>query len=114
MRVVEPLISPDAMRAALPITPRAEATVREARQALRDLLHGRDRGRIAVIAGPCSIHDPEAALEYARRLRDLAAPLAGELVVVMRTFLEKPRTSVGWKGLLNDPDLDWPASCCST
>jgi 3-deoxy-7-phosphoheptulonate synthase len=106
MRVVEPLISPDAMRAALPITPRAEATVREARQALRDLLHGRDRGRIAVIAGPCSIHDPEAALEYARRLRDLAAPLAGELVVVMRTFLEKPRTSVGWKGLLNDPDLD--------
>jgi 3-deoxy-7-phosphoheptulonate synthase len=106
MRVVESLASPDGLRTALPITPRAEATVREARRDLRDLLHGRDRDRIAVIAGPCSIHDPQAALEYARRLRDLAAPLAGELLVVMRTFLEKPRTSVGWKGLLNDPDLD--------
>jgi len=106
MRVVEPLPSPNGLRAALPMTPRAQATVGDARQALRDLLHGRDRSRIAVIAGPCSIHDADAAREYARRLREVAAPLAGELVVVMRTFLEKPRTNVGWKGLLNDPDLD--------
>jgi len=61
---------------------------------------------LLVAVGPCSIHDPEAALEYARKLKDLSQRLSGELRIVMRAYLEKPRTSVGWKGLINDPDLD--------
>jgi 3-deoxy-7-phosphoheptulonate synthase len=100
------LLPPDAVRRALPVSREGFATVQVARESLRALLHGRDRHRLAVMVGPCSIHDPEAALDYARRLRRLAETLAGELVVVMRTFVEKPRTRQGWKGLVNDPHLD--------
>jgi 3-deoxy-7-phosphoheptulonate synthase len=80
--------------------------VARARGAIRDVLHGRDPRRLVVVVGPCSIHDPELALEYAERLRPLARELEGELVVVMRTYFEKPRTALGWKGFLNDPRLD--------
>lgn len=101
-----PLPAPAALRARIPATRRAAQTVQAGRRALRDLLHGRDPGRLAVIVGPCSLHDPEAALDYAERLRRAAEPLAGELVILMRSYVEKPRTKLGWKGLLSDPDLD--------
>jgi 3-deoxy-7-phosphoheptulonate synthase len=88
-----------------PITPEAAQTTHEARQAIHDILHGQD-DRMLVIIGPCSIHDPEAALEYARRLKRVKDRLGQELLIVMRVYFEKPRTTVGWKGLINDPNLD--------
>jgi 3-deoxy-7-phosphoheptulonate synthase len=103
---IRPLLSPRELKARLPASPEAADQVLRARQAIRDAIHGRDRRRLLVIAGPCSIHDPAAALDYAGRLREAARPLAGELVVLMRTYFEKPRTTVGWKGLVNDPHLD--------
>jgi 3-deoxy-7-phosphoheptulonate synthase len=81
------------------------AHVARARRAIHDVLHGAD-DRMFVIVGPCSIHDPAAALDYARRLKPLADELAHDLIVVMRVYFEKPRTTVGWKGLINDPHLD--------
>jgi 3-deoxy-7-phosphoheptulonate synthase len=93
------------MKEAQPASAAAVETVLSARAALCDALHGRDP-RLVAIVGPCSLHDPAAALDYARRLRPVAEELRGELLVVMRTYFEKPRTTVGWKGLVNDPDLD--------
>jgi 3-deoxy-7-phosphoheptulonate synthase len=103
---LRPLMTPTDLRTKLPASARAEETVVAGRAGLRDAIHGRDRERLVVIVGPCSIHDPEQALEYAQRLRRAAVPLGGELHVVMRTYFEKPRTTVGWKGLINDPHLD--------
>jgi len=100
------LRTPRELKRALPLEGEAAATVRRARRELRDILHGRDRERMAVVVGPCSIHDPDAAMDYAHRLRALAGPMSDRLVVVMRAYFEKPRTTVGWKGLVNDPDLD--------
>jgi 3-deoxy-7-phosphoheptulonate synthase len=105
LRGIRPLPAPRELKARLPLSPRAAETVSAARAAIRAAIHGRD-ARLVVIAGPCSIHDPDAALDYAARLRGLADELAGELLVVMRTYFEKPRTTVGWKGLINDPHLD--------
>ena len=102
---VRPLLPPAILLEELPITDRASNVVADTRRAIADVLEGRDP-RLVVVAGPCSIHDAGAALEYARRLRRMADAYAGHLVVVMRTYFEKPRTSVGWKGLINDPDLD--------
>src|SRR5690606_17241504 len=79
--------------------------VYRAREALHRVLHGMD-DRLAVVVGPCSIHDTRAALDYARRLREERERHAGELEIIMRVYFEKPRTTVGWKGLINDPDLD--------
>jgi len=103
---LRPLVPPRELRRKLPTSERAAATVLAGRRGLRDAIHGRDDERLAVIVGPCSLHDEEQALEYAGRLARAAAPLAGELHVVMRTYFEKPRTTVGWKGLINDPHLD--------
>ena len=89
----------------LPITERATETVTSARREIDDIISGRDR-RLLVIAGPCSIHDSKAALEYAGRLKREADRLADDLLVIMRVYFEKPRTTVGWKGLINDPNLD--------
>jgi 3-deoxy-7-phosphoheptulonate synthase len=83
----------------------ASHTVHESRMAAHRILHAMD-DRLVVVIGPCSIHDPKAALEYARRLKAERARLAGELEVIMRVYFEKPRTTVGWKGLINDPDMD--------
>jgi len=80
--------------------------VLKTREAIADIIHGRDRNRIVVVVGPCSIHDPEAAYEYARKLKSLADRTKDQLLIVMRTYFEKPRTTVGWKGLINDPHLD--------
>ena len=93
------------LQAEFPITENAARTTHDARQAIHRLLHGEDE-RMLVIVGPCSIHDPEAALEYAARLKGVRERLADDLLVVMRVYFEKPRTTVGWKGLINDPDLD--------
>ncbi|HEX2484409.1 MAG TPA: 3-deoxy-7-phosphoheptulonate synthase [Myxococcota bacterium] len=101
-----PLEPPRALKARTAATPRAATTVRRARAAIRDLLHGRDRRRLLAVVGPCSIHDEDAALAYAERLAPVARASADALVVVMRTYFEKPRTTVGWKGLVNDPHLD--------
>jgi 3-deoxy-7-phosphoheptulonate synthase len=103
---IRPLMPPRALKARIPQSVKAAETVVGARNAIRDLIHGRDSRRLAVIAGPCSIHDPEAAVAYARRLQRASEPLQGELAVVMRTYFEKPRTTVGWTGLISDPYMD--------
>jgi 3-deoxy-7-phosphoheptulonate synthase len=101
----EPLEAPRALLAELPITRRVASTVLEGRVAVRRILSGEDP-RLLVVVGPCSIHDPLAALEYARRLAGLREVVADTLFLVMRVYFEKPRTTVGWKGLINDPHLD--------
>ena len=105
IRRIDALVPPAQLIAELPCSETASETVDGSRRALHRILHGQD-DRLAVVIGPCSIHDPDAALEYARRLRPLRDALAGELEIVMRVYFEKPRTTVGWKGLINDPDLD--------
>jgi 3-deoxy-7-phosphoheptulonate synthase len=102
----EPLVSPAEVKRRLPLSARAAEVVLAARAGIRDVLHGRDRRRLIAIVGPCSIHDPAAAREYADRLARVAEGTRDALIVVMRTYFEKPRTTVGWKGLINDPQLD--------
>ncbi len=99
------VVPPQLVHDELPLSDKAAETVHDARQAIHNVLSGKDK-RFLVIIGPCSIHDPEAALEYARRLVEIKKALEKELVLVMRVYFEKPRTRVGWKGLINDPDLD--------
>ena len=103
---MQPLTPPRAVKAKLPLTERAADVVMRARREIRDILHGRDRSRMLVVTGPCSIHDPKASFEYAERLKPIIDATREHLVVVMRTYFEKPRTTVGWKGLINDPHLD--------
>ncbi|MGD9991486.1 3-deoxy-7-phosphoheptulonate synthase [Pseudonocardia sp.] len=102
---ISPLISPALLRSELPVDADVAATVTRGRDAAVDVLTGRD-DRLVVVVGPCSIHDADAALDYARLLATHAETLREDLVVVMRAYFEKPRTTVGWKGLINDPDLD--------
>jgi 3-deoxy-7-phosphoheptulonate synthase len=102
---VRPLIPPAILIEEIPLSERASNVVSNTRTAVANALKGRDP-RLVVIVGPCSIHDPAAALEYAQRLEPLARRYADQLIVIMRSYFEKPRTSVGWKGLINDPDLD--------
>jgi 3-deoxy-7-phosphoheptulonate synthase len=102
---VRALVSPAVMLEELPATPAIEALVEHARAAIGRVLRG-DDDRLVVVVGPCSIHDHEQAMQYARKLKPLAHELAGELIVVMRVYFEKPRTTVGWKGFINDPRLD--------
>jgi 3-deoxy-7-phosphoheptulonate synthase len=101
----EPLLSPAALLDELPLTDDAAATVERTRAEVRAVLDGSD-DRLLVIAGPCSVHDPVAALDYAGRLRALRAELSADLLIVMRVYFEKPRTVTGWKGLINDPGMD--------
>jgi len=102
---LDPLIPPAILMEELPITERGSETVAGARQAFGRCLRGED-DRLVVVVGPCSIHDEKAAMEYAGRLRLEAQRLASELLIVMRVYFEKPRTGIGWKGLINDPDMD--------
>jgi 3-deoxy-7-phosphoheptulonate synthase len=101
----EALPPPSELRAALPVGDAEAAHIARSRGTVQEILSGRD-DRLLVIAGPCSIHEPESALDYARRLRDFAPGVADALFVVMRVYFEKPRTRLGWKGLIYDPDLD--------
>jgi 3-deoxy-7-phosphoheptulonate synthase len=100
-----PLISPHALKDDMPITPEAARTVIAGRQVIQDIIGKKDR-RLLVITGPCSIHDESAALDYAARLNRLKEKVDETLYLVMRVYFEKPRTNVGWKGLINDPALD--------
>jgi len=102
---VRALVSPAVLLDELPVTEAVEALVETTRQAIGAVLHGRD-DRLVAVVGPCSIHDHDVAIEYARRLKPLADALRDDLVVVMRVYFEKPRTTVGWKGYINDPRLD--------
>ncbi len=102
---MEEVIAPEDLMSTLPISAEASALVFSARQAVADIVHKRD-DRLLVVIGPCSIHDPEAALEYAGRLTERARQYQDNLMVVMRVYFEKPRTIVGWKGLINDPHLN--------
>ena len=101
----EVMITPAQLKARIPMSPAAEATVVDSRQVIRDILDGKDH-RLFIVIGPCSIHDVEAAKDYAQRLKTLAAEVGDTLYLVMRVYFEKPRTTVGWKGLINDPYLD--------
>ena len=105
IREIKELSPPEDVLREFVITESAAKTVYEARQAIHRILHGAD-DRMLVIAGPCSIHDVKAAKEYAGRLKEAKNQLAADLLVVMRVYFEKPRTTVGWKGLINDPRLD--------
>jgi len=102
---VRPLLAPAILSEEIRVTGRGSECVTNARRTIEAILEGRDP-RLLVIVGPCSIHDTKAAMEYAARLRELADKVRDRIVVVMRVYFEKPRTVVGWKGLINDPDLD--------
>ena len=102
---VRALVSPAVLLEELPVTPEIEALVEHTRAAIGAVLQGRD-DRLVVVVGPCSIHDHAQAMQYAHKLKTQADALAGELIVVMRVYFEKPRTTVGWKGYINDPRLD--------
>ena len=102
---VRPLITPALLQEWLPTPPAAQALVESSRAALSRVLHGQD-DRLIVVVGPCSIHDHDQAMDYAQRLKEQADALADDLLVVMRVYFEKPRTTVGWKGYINDPHLD--------
>jgi len=102
---IQELISPESLIRDLPVSTTASDTVSIARRTIHSILTGED-DRLLAIVGPCSIHDPESAREYAQRLRKLGDELQDDIFIVMRVYFEKPRTTVGWKGLINDPDLD--------
>ena len=105
IRQLDPIPAPRYFLKELPLTNEMSDLVLKSRQEIRDVLHGRD-DRLLAIVGPCSIHDPKAAHEYAERLAAVKKELDDRLVIVMRVYFEKPRTTVGWKGLINDPDID--------
>ncbi len=102
---VETLSTPEQLRLELPLSEAAFATVVDGRLKIQAILDGTDR-RLFVVLGPCSIHDPEIAYDYAKRLKVLADEVSDTMLLVMRVYFEKPRTTVGWKGLINDPDMD--------
>jgi 3-deoxy-7-phosphoheptulonate synthase len=105
IREIKELAPPAHLVREFPCSEKTEELTYHTREAIHRILHGSD-DRMVVIVGPCSIHDPKAGLEYAKRLLDMKRELEKDLVVVMRVYFEKPRTTVGWKGLVNDPDLD--------
>jgi len=102
---IKEVVSPALIHAEFPVSETAANTTFQTREAIHRILYGED-DRLLVIVGPCSIHNPDAALEYARRLKVIRDELADDLLIVMRVYFEKPRTTVGWKGLINDPNLD--------
>lgn len=102
---IKELISPAQLIDKVPLSDTASTTVVEARDSIKSIIHG-DDDRLAVVVGPCSIHDPDAALDYAKLLQAKRQELSRDLLIIMRVYFEKPRTTIGWKGLINDPDLD--------
>lgn len=99
------LITPNQLKDKLPLSDNARRFIQESRQTISNIIHKKDH-RLLVVCGPCSIHDIDAAKEYAKRLKTLSEQLSDQIYVVMRVYFEKPRTTVGWKGLINDPQLD--------
>ncbi|GIT73153.1 MAG: hypothetical protein Ct9H300mP28_29670 [Pseudomonadota bacterium] len=102
---VMPITSPKKLKDLMPVSDSVIETVLNARNAIKSILEGED-SRLLMIVGPCSIHDTKAAIEYAKRLKKLADEVSETVLIVMRVYFEKPRTTVGWKGLINDPELD--------
>lgn len=102
---VKRLVSPRELKETLPMSPEVNEFVYLSRQTINNIISGKDK-RLLVVVGPCSIHNPDAAVEYAQRLKALSATMEDRLYFCMRTYFEKPRTTVGWKGLINDPNLD--------
>lgn len=105
IKSIQPLLSPAILQAELPITHEIADLIRQTRHAATCIIQGKD-DRLLMIVGPCSIHDPKAALAYAKKLKTMAHRYQKELLIIMRVYFEKPRTTVGWKGLINDPHLD--------
>lgn len=105
IKTVRPLMLPALLIEELPLTDAVTRRINQARTAAKNIIHGEDT-RLLVVVGPCSIHDPQAALEYASRLKDCIARYSNELFIIMRVYFEKPRTVIGWKSLINDPCLD--------
>ncbi|PFH53967.1 hypothetical protein AMATHDRAFT_72987 [Amanita thiersii Skay4041] len=105
VKSTRPLIPPQILQEDLPLTLQAAQTVLHGRLAVENIIHG-DDDRLLVVVGPCSVHNVDAALEYARLLKEYAEEAKDDLCIVMRVYFEKPRTTVGWKGLINDPDLN--------
>jgi 3-deoxy-7-phosphoheptulonate synthase len=105
IKEIKELLPPGHVIREFPATEKAATTVFQARAAIHRILHGAD-DRLLIVVGPCSIHDPKAALDYAQRLAEVNTRLTDDLVIVMRVYFEKPRTTIGWKGLINDPRLD--------
>lgn len=105
IRDIHEISSPEKVQSEFPLSANASSVTSQGRNAIHNILHGKD-DRLVVICGPCSIHDPAAAIDYAKQLKPLAEELADDLLIVMRVYFEKPRTTVGWKGLINDPNLD--------
>lgn len=105
IRGYDPLTPPDLLQHEIPLTDVNKQVILKGRDEAVDILNGKD-DRLIIVVGPCSIHDPKAALEYSEELFKLSKELEGELLIIMRAYLEKPRTTVGWKGLINDPDID--------
>jgi len=99
------LVSPTQLKRHMPNSEEGDESVWQARQTIKNILSGEDQ-RLLVVTGPCSIHDVDAAMEYAEKLHQLRQDLSGSLYLVMRIYFEKPRTTVGWKGLINDPKMD--------
>ncbi|MGB2065805.1 MAG: 3-deoxy-7-phosphoheptulonate synthase, partial [Marinomonas gallaica] len=99
------LVTPQELKKELPLNNDIREQIASSRDVIKNIMDGKDH-RLAIVIGPCSIHDPEAALDYARRLKVLSEKVSDSLYIVMRTYFEKPRTTVGWKGLINDPNLD--------
>ncbi|WP_224982464.1 3-deoxy-7-phosphoheptulonate synthase [Geomonas agri] len=105
VKSITPIIAPSDLRQVFPISEQSSACVSESRAAISSILRGEDK-RLMVVVGPCSIHDPKGALEYAEKLAALAKEVSEELLLIMRVYFEKPRTTIGWKGLINDPGMD--------
>jgi len=105
VREVTPIIAPQDLKQVFPLNIEDAAFVNESRNTIKAILRGEDK-RLMAIVGPCSIHDPLAALEYAKRLAELSEKVKEKIFIVMRVYFEKPRTTIGWKGLINDPDLN--------
>ena len=105
VRALTPIIAPVDLKHVFPLSERNAEFVLHAREEVSAVLHNRD-ARLMAVVGPCSIHDPRAALDYAGRLAGLAREIEDQILIVMRVYFEKPRTTIGWKGLINDPDLD--------
>src|SRR3990167_5238648 len=105
INALKPLIQPALLIQQLPLTDTIAELINQTRKAAANIIHGHDNHLLAII-GPCSIHDPKAALDYAHQLKKYADQFSDELCIIMRVYFEKPRTTVGWKGLINDPYLD--------
>jgi 3-deoxy-7-phosphoheptulonate synthase len=105
IKSITPIIAPADLRQVFPISASGSEFVAASRDQIKNILHGKDP-RLMVVVGPCSIHDPKAAIDYAERLAKLSRQVSDQLFLIMRVYFEKPRTTIGWKGLINDPDMD--------